>query len=99
MGRRHKTFSLFAAQVYSVVLGIPVGEVRTYAWVADRIGHPGAARAVGQALKHNPYPLIIPCHRVVGNNHVLGGYSGGLKKKRALLELERRIKIMLDRDS
>ncbi|MDD5669458.1 MAG: MGMT family protein [Candidatus Omnitrophica bacterium] len=99
MGKKRKKFSLFAAKVYSAVLNIPLGEVRTYAWVADTIGNPRAARAVGQALKYNPYPLIIPCHRVVCNDHTIGGYSGGVKKKRALLELERRIKIMLGQDS
>ena len=74
------------------MLSIPLGEVRTYKWVAARAGSPKAARAVGQALKRNPYPLIIPCHRVVASGGKIGGYSGGIKTKRMLLDLEQRIK-------
>jgi len=74
------------------VLSIPLGEVRTYKWIAARAGSPKAARAVGQALKRNPYPLIIPCHRVVASGGKIGGYSGGIKTKRMLLDLEQRIK-------
>ena len=73
--------------VYNVVKTIPRGEVRSYGWVADQIGQPGAARAVGNALNRNPYPIIIPCHRVVGKNS-LGGYSGGVALKIKLLKLE-----------
>ncbi|MFA6216715.1 MAG: MGMT family protein [Candidatus Omnitrophota bacterium] len=86
----------FAKKVYKAVLSIPLGEVRSYQWVARRIGHPRACRAVGGALKRNPYPLIIPCHRVIAGNGKPGGYSGGLKKKMLLLELERKIKICLE---
>ncbi len=82
----------FTKKVYKAVLTIPLGEVRTYKWVAKKIGHPKAYRAVGQALKNNPYPLIIPCHRVVSSGGSLGGYSLGVKKKKALLNLERQIK-------
>lgn len=82
----------FAKQVYKVVLSIPIGEVRTYKWVAKKIGRPKAYRAVGGALKNNPYPLIIPCHRVIQSTGKLGGYTGGKKIKKALLELERQIK-------
>lgn len=82
----------FTQKVYRAVLKIPLGQVRTYQWVARRIGHPNAARAVGQALKRNPYPLIIPCHRVVASGGKLGGYAHGVKRKRALLELERQIR-------
>ena len=74
------------------MLSIPLGEVRTYKWIAARAGSPKAARAVGQALKRNPYPLIIPCHRVVASGGKIGGYSGGIKTKRMLLDLEQRIK-------
>ncbi|MER3421295.1 MAG: cysteine methyltransferase, partial [Chloroflexota bacterium] len=56
---------------------IPRGEVRPYAWVAREIGAPGAVRAVGTALGHNPIPFIIPCHRVVRADGSLGEYSGG----------------------
>jgi O-6-methylguanine DNA methyltransferase len=81
----------FSKKVYRVVLNIPLGEVRTYKWVAKKIGHPRASRAVGQALKHNPWPLLIPCHRVVASSGGLGGYSRGIKKKKELLNLEKRI--------
>jgi len=82
----------FAKKVYKVVLKIPLGEVRTYKWIAKKIGHPQAYRAVGQVLKNNPYPLIIPCHRVIASNGCIGGYIWGKKTKRALLNLERQIK-------
>ena len=82
----------FAKKVYAVVLQIPLGEVRTYKWVARKAGMPKAYRAVGQVLKNNPYPLIIPCHRIVESNGRLGGYIFGKKVKRMLLDLERQIK-------
>ncbi len=85
----------FSKKVYKVVLTIPLGEVRSYKWVAKKIGHPKAYRAVGQALRNNPYPLIIPCHRVVSSNGNLGGYSQGIKKKKAILDLERQIKKLM----
>lgn len=83
--------TLFAKKVYQAVLTIPLGEVRTYQWVAKKAGNPKAVRAVGQALKHNPYPLIIPCHRVIRASGEYGGYALGKKKKVMLLELERLI--------
>ncbi|MFH0791122.1 MAG: MGMT family protein [Candidatus Omnitrophota bacterium] len=82
----------FAKKVYQAVLTIPLGEVRTYKWVAQKIGHPRAYRAVGQILRNNPYTLIIPCHRVIKSNGYLGGYSRGIKNKKMLLDLERQIK-------
>lgn len=82
----------FTKKVYKAVLTIPLGEVRTYKWVAKKIGHPRACRAVGQVLKNNPYPLIIPCHRVIGSGGRIGGYAWGVKNKKALLNLERQIK-------
>lgn len=81
----------FAKKVYKVVLKIPLGEVRTYKWVAKKVGRSRAYRAVGQVLKNNPYPLLIPCHRVICSNGKLGGYAFGQKQKRALLNLERTI--------
>lgn len=82
----------FAKKVYKVVLSIPLGEVRTYKWVAAKVGKAKACRAVGQALKNNPYPLIIPCHRVIASKDRLGGYVWGKKVKRAILNLERQIR-------
>lgn len=86
----------FAKKVYRVVLSIPLGEVRTYKWVAKKIGRPKAFRAVGQALKNNPYPLIIPCHRVVKSDSKSGGYALGTKLKKSFLGLERKIKVCLE---
>ncbi|MCM8795308.1 MAG: MGMT family protein [Candidatus Omnitrophica bacterium] len=82
----------FAKKVYKVVLSIPLGEVRTYQWVAKKAGSPRAFRAVGQILKRNPWPIFIPCHRVVCTDGKLGGYSYGKKMKKLLLNLERQIK-------
>ncbi len=90
-----KSLTLFTKKVYKAVLKIPLGEVRTYRWVAQKIGRPRAYRAVGQALKRNPYVLIIPCHRVVSSGGDLGGYSRGKKLKRKLLELERQIRQLM----
>ena len=70
-----------------MVAQIPYGETRSYSWVAERVG--SSPRAVGQALARNPYPLLIPCHRVVGKDGALGGYTGGQELKMKLLELER----------
>ncbi|MHB1676720.1 MAG: methylated-DNA--[protein]-cysteine S-methyltransferase [Sulfuriferula sp.] len=65
------------------------GQVRTYGWMAASIGHPGAARAIGTAMALNPYPLLLPCHRVIRTDGVLGHYSGGPSGFKArLLELE-----------
>jgi O-6-methylguanine DNA methyltransferase len=82
----------FSLKVYKAILTIPLGEVRTYKWVARRIGKPRAYRAVGQALKNNPWPVIIPCHRVIASDGNLGGYSRGIVKKKKLLNLEKEIK-------
>jgi methylated-DNA-[protein]-cysteine S-methyltransferase len=67
---------------------IPRGKVRTYGSLAAAAGRPGAARAVGSAMASNPFPLAIPCHRVVRSDGSLGGFGGGLALKRALLERE-----------
>ena len=78
----------FQRQVWEITRLIPYGETRSYSWVAEQIGKPGAVRAVGQALARNPLPVIIPCHRVVNTNAKLGGYSGGVEMKKYLLYLE-----------
>jgi O-6-methylguanine DNA methyltransferase len=79
----------FQRRVLETTAQIPRGEVRPYGWIAREIGSPGATRAVGTALGHNPIPFIIPCHRVVRSDGTLGEYSGGgpaMKVK--VLELE-----------
>ena len=81
-----------AQKVYKVVLSIPLGQVRTYKWVAKKVGRPRASRAIGHILKHNPCPLLIPCHRIICSNGNLGGYIFGKKKKKDFLDLEKRIK-------
>jgi O-6-methylguanine DNA methyltransferase len=67
----------FQQRVLNKTSEIPRGEVRPYGWVAREIGSPGATRAVGTALGHNPIPFLIPCHRVVRSDGSLGEYSGG----------------------
>ena len=78
----------FQRKVWRTILRIPYGRVRSYKWVAVRVGGPRHARAVGLALGANPVPIIVPCHRVVAHDGSLGGFSGGLKAKRRLLALE-----------
>jgi len=80
--------SAFQHQVWQTTRLIPYGKTRSYLWVAEQIGKPGAARAVGQALATNPLPVIIPCHRVIASSGKPGGYSGGVEMKRHLLNLE-----------
>jgi methylated-DNA-[protein]-cysteine S-methyltransferase len=80
----------FHARVYRAVRTIPPGATLSYGEVAALAGAPGAARAVGNALARNPFPLIVPCHRVIGSGGRIGGYSapGGLATKRRLLTIE-----------
>ncbi|MEU8570570.1 methylated-DNA--[protein]-cysteine S-methyltransferase [Streptomyces pathocidini] len=68
--------------------GVPYGTVVGYQDLADRVGEPGAARAVGVAMGSNPLPVVVPCHRVVESDGGIGGFGGGLETKRALLALE-----------
>jgi O-6-methylguanine DNA methyltransferase len=79
----------FQRSVLDSARAIPLGEVRSYAWIARRIGRTGAVRAVGTALGRNPVPLVVPCHRVVRSDGSLGGYAFGLDLKRQVLLLER----------
>jgi O-6-methylguanine DNA methyltransferase len=80
--------SSFGRDVLAAALEIPPGEVRPYGWIARRIGRPAAVRAVGTALGRNPVPLLIPCHRVVRTDGVIGQYAYGTELKRRLLEVE-----------
>lgn len=79
----------FQRRVWAQLRRIPYGETTTYGQLAQRIGRPGCARAVGHANGRNPIAILVPCHRVIGRDGTLTGYAGGLRRKRALLELER----------
>ena len=89
---KEKRLTEFQRKVFKATLKIPLGETRTYKWVAEQVGSPKSMRAVGQALRVNPYPVIIPCHRVIKSDGSFGGYAGGsFRKKEELLSLERKI--------
>lgn len=79
----------FQMQVWSALRTIPYGETITYAELAEQIGRPKAVRAVGSANGKNPLPIFFPCHRVIGKNGDLTGYTGGLYIKKILLDIER----------
>ena len=97
-GRPHPVLSLdrslitpFQDRVLAATAAIPLGEVRTYGQVASLVGNPRAARATGRALGANPIPVVLPCHRVVAADGRLHGYSGGLDRKRLLLDHEKAV--------
>jgi methylated-DNA-[protein]-cysteine S-methyltransferase len=79
----------FQRTVWEALREVPYGETVTYGELAERIGRPSAARAVGHANGHNPISIIVPCHRVIGSAGALTGYGGGLPRKRFLLDHER----------
>ncbi len=95
MGRR-ETFTMdldlhgspFQVKVWTALLRIPYGKVRTYGQLARSIRQPTATRAVGQAAGHNPLPILVPCHRLVGKGGSLVGFAGGITTKARLLRLE-----------
>lgn len=78
----------FQREVWNELRRIPYGQTISYKELANRVKRPKASRAVGSANGKNPLCLIIPCHRVIASNASLGGYSGGLERKRWLLQLE-----------
>ncbi|MGB3330391.1 MAG: methylated-DNA--[protein]-cysteine S-methyltransferase [Thermomicrobiales bacterium] len=80
--------SPFTERALTGILDIPHGQVRTYGEVATRIGMPGGAQAVGNAMGQNPIPVIVPCHRVVRAGNTMGHYTGGAHIKEALLAIE-----------
>jgi methylated-DNA-[protein]-cysteine S-methyltransferase len=80
--------SPFQQRVLLAEYSIPRGSVSTYRRIAAHLGIPGGARAVGNALATNPFPIVIPCHRAIRSDGTLGGYQGGLAMKRALLAQE-----------
>ena len=96
---RRKTFdaplafvgSEWQKAVWLELTRIPFGETRSYGEIADSLGRPGAARAVGRANASNVLPVVVPCHRVIAADGTLGGFNGGLHLKERLLEHERRV--------
>lgn len=85
----------FEKRVLRETLKIPLGQTRTYQWLAKKCGRPRAWRAVANALAKNPFVLFIPCHRVVSGNGKPGGYVLGGKMKRDLIKFEQNIKNMI----
>jgi len=77
-------------RVYEIARAIPPGETRTYGELAIELGDPALARAVGQALGQNPFPIVVPCHRVLGARGSIGGFSapGGASTKARMLAIE-----------
>jgi methylated-DNA-[protein]-cysteine S-methyltransferase len=96
-GRRHafnltldlRLLSDFTRRVLTATAAIPYGQVATYKEVAAAAGSPRGSRAAGNALGSNPLPIVLPCHRVLHTGGGLGGYTGGLERKRTLLAIER----------
>ncbi|HMC69702.1 MAG TPA: methylated-DNA--[protein]-cysteine S-methyltransferase [Mycobacteriales bacterium] len=80
----------FQQQVYAVIRALPRGVTMTYGEIAAKVGAPGAAQAVGQAMGHNPFPIVVPCHRVLAAGGANGGFSapGGVDTKLKLLAIE-----------
>lgn len=78
----------FQRRVWAITRDIPRGHTRSYGQIAHLAGSPGAARAVGQAMARNPWPIIVPCHRVLGSDGSLTGFGGGVDMKRRMLQLE-----------
>ena len=81
-------FTSFQKEVGRITRTIPYGEVRAYSWIGRKLKNGLASRAVGQALKKNPFPILIPCHRVIRKDGEMGGFSGGIDLKGKLLKLE-----------
>ena len=87
----HPVGTDFQHRVWKALLDIPFGQTRSYMEIAKSIGNPQGVRAVAQAIGANGIGIIIPCHRVIGSNHSLTGFAGGLDKKQLLLQLEQTI--------
>jgi O-6-methylguanine DNA methyltransferase len=85
----------FQKRVWQTARLIPYGETRSYGWLAQGAGRPGAARAVGQAMAKNRLPIIVPCHRVIGSDGSLGGFAGGVDIKKRLLQLEASVPVSI----
>jgi methylated-DNA-[protein]-cysteine S-methyltransferase len=89
--RRSVTGTVFQQLVWQELERVPYGQTISYQQLAERIGRPTAARAVGTAIGRNPLSIVVPCHRVVGATGMLTGYAGGVDRKRALLAHEMRV--------
>lgn len=85
------TGTAFQERVWSALRQIPYGQTWSYGQLAQAVGQPGAARAVGLANGRNPVSIVVPCHRVVGSSGAITGYGGGVERKQVLLALERRV--------
>jgi methylated-DNA-[protein]-cysteine S-methyltransferase len=81
----------FQKRVWAELIAIPFGETVSYLHIAQKLGDPNSTRAVGNANGKNPIPILVPCHRVIGAGGSLVGYSGGMEKKKWLLEFERNL--------
>jgi len=79
----------FQKKVWITLLKIPYGEVRSYKWMAEAVGSPRSARAVGNALNKNPLPVILPCHRIIAADGSIGGFGCGIEVKKKLLFIEK----------
>ena len=92
MTEKMKKYTPFQQAVWKACMRIPAGQTRSYKWIAEQIGRPGAVRAVGNALGANPFAPVVPCHRVIRSDGGLGGFSaaGGTAAKRRLLDRESR---------
>ncbi len=86
---RKDALSPFARKVLDALSAVPYGQKVSYGWLAARAGNPKAARAVGRVMARNPFPLVYPCHRVVGSSGALTGFGPGVDMKQYLLDRER----------
>lgn len=87
----------FQRRVWRTLQLVPFGKLRSYQWIAARVGGRRYARAVGNAVGANPLPIVVPCHRIVAQDASLGGYSDGLPMKRKLLTLEGTLSMLRSR--
>ncbi len=85
---RFLTGTDFEKKVWTALREVPFGETKTYKWMAEKVGHPSATRAVGRALSKNPVPIVLPCHRIIESDGSIGGYSSGVNIKIRLLKME-----------
>lgn len=80
----------FEKKVWEITRSVSYGQIRTYRWIAKELGYPEAIKPVSNALRNNPLPIIIPCHRIVEGNYDQEGYYGGYNWKKRLIKIERK---------